>query len=79
MKSGDGEGEVQAIYGVSVPGREEGLYLFVDLQDAEDFAWAVRDHGNVAELSEELLHPYLGAGELIEAEARAGTARLALF
>jgi hypothetical protein len=52
-----------------VPGREEGLHLFEDLHDAEDFAWAVRDHGDVAELSEELLYPYLGAGELIDAEA----------
>jgi hypothetical protein len=59
----------RAIYGVFVPGREEGLYLFEDLHDAEDFAWAVRNHGDVAELSEELLYPYLGADELIDAEA----------
>lgn len=68
-----------AIYAVFVPGREEDLHLFEDLHDAEDFAWAVRDHGNVAELSEELLYPYLGAGELIDGEAVAGAGRLALF
>jgi hypothetical protein len=28
----------EAIFGVSVPGREEGLYLFADLHDADDFA-----------------------------------------
>jgi hypothetical protein len=55
-----------------VPGREEGFYLFADLHDAEDFTWAVRDSGNVAELSEELLYPFGGIGELIEAEAREG-------
>jgi hypothetical protein len=71
--------QAEAIYGVSVRGREEGLYLFADLHDAENFAWAVRDHGNVAELSEELLHPFLGAGDLIEAEAIEGLSRLALF
>ena len=70
--------QAEAIYGVSVPGREEGFYLFADLHDAENFAWAVRDHGNVAELSEELLYPFLGAGELIETEAVTGSARLAL-
>lgn len=69
----------RAIYGVFVPGREEGLHLFEDLHDAEDFAWAVRDHSDVTELSEGLLYPYLGAGELIDAEAIAGSARLAIF
>ena len=71
--------EIEAIYGVVVPEREEGFYLFADLHDAEDFAWAVRDNGNVAELIEELLYPYLGAGELIDAEAVAGSRKLALF
>ena len=74
-----GTSAIKAIFGVLVPGRAEGFYLFADLHDAEDFAWAVRDHGNVAELSEELLYPYLGAGELIEAEVIAGATRLALF
>ena len=70
--------QAEAIYGVLVPGREEGFYLFADLHDAEDFAWAVRDNGNVAELSEELLYPVKGVGELIEAEAIARLG-LALF
>lgn len=70
--------KVESIFGVLVPGREEGFYLFADLHDAEDFAWAVRDHGNVAELSEELLCPYLGAGELIDAEARNGVGQVPL-
>jgi hypothetical protein len=69
----------RAIYGVLVPGREEGFYLFEDLHDAEAFIEAVRDHGTVAELSEELLYPYLGARELIDAEAGAGSAKLPLF
>jgi hypothetical protein len=71
--------QAESVYGVLVPGREEGFYLFADLHDAENFAWTVRDHGNVAELSEELLHPYLGIGELIEEENVAGSGRLALF
>lgn len=71
--------QVEAIYGVLVPGREEGFYLFADLHDAEDFAWAVRDTGNVAELSEELLYPFKGIEELVEAEVVAGSGRLALF
>jgi hypothetical protein len=71
--------EAEAIYGVLVPGREEGFYLFADLHDAEDFAWAVRDSGNVAELSEELLYPFQGVEELIETEAIAGLDMLALF
>jgi hypothetical protein len=28
--------QAEAIYGVSVCGREEGFYLFADLRDAED-------------------------------------------
>jgi hypothetical protein len=71
--------QVESVYGVLIPGREEGFYLFADLHDAEDFAWAVRDNGSVAELSEELLYPFLGAGDLVEAEAAAGSNRLALF
>jgi hypothetical protein len=63
----------EAIYGVLVPGREEGFYLFADLRDAEDFAWAVRDGGNVAELSEELLYAFGGIGKLVEAEVRNGS------
>jgi hypothetical protein len=69
--------EIRSIFGVLVPGREEGFYLFADLHDAEDFAWAVRDNGNVAELSEELLYPYQGISELIEAEEVTGAMRLA--
>jgi hypothetical protein len=71
--------EIEAIYGVLVPGREEGLYLFADLHDAEDFAWAVRNHGNAAELSEELLYPFLGAGDLINTEVIGASPKLRLF
>lgn len=71
--------EIKSIFGVLVPGREEGFYLFADLHDVEDFAWAVRDAGGVAELGEELLYPFRGIEELIRAEAVAGEAMLALF
>jgi hypothetical protein len=68
-----------AIYGVLVPGREEPLYLFEECHDAEDFADAVRDHGGVAELSEELLFDQLDTKELVNAETKTGAARLSLF
>ncbi len=68
-----------AIYGVLVPGREEGLFLFDDLHDAEAFAEVVRDYGDIAKLSEELLYDHQDAERLIKAEAVAGSARLALF
>lgn len=68
-----------AIYGVFVAGREEGFYLFEECHDAEDFADAVRDQGDVAELSEELLFDHLDMEELISAETVAGSAKLALF
>jgi hypothetical protein len=69
----------RAIYGVLVPGREEGFCLFDDLHDAEGFAEAISDHGGSSELSEELLYDRDETKELIEAEAVAGSARLSLF
>jgi len=68
-----------AIYGVLVPGRDEGFYLFEECHDAEDFADAVRNIGGVAELSEELLYDHLDMKELVDAEAVAGSGRLSLF
>lgn len=68
-----------AIYGVLVPGREEPLYLFEECHDAEDFAWAVRDQGGVAELSEELLYDHLDMKELIDGETVAGAGSMVLF
>jgi hypothetical protein len=68
-----------SVFGVLVPGREEGLYLFDDHHDAEDFANAVRRQGDVAELSEELLFDHHDAEAMIDAEVVAGSAKLALF
>lgn len=62
--------QVESVYGVLIPGREEGFYLLADLLDAEYFAWAVRDNRSVTELSEELLYPFKGIEELIEAGDR---------
>ena len=53
MNTSSGQLEVEAIYGVLVPGCEDGFYLFADRHEAEDIAWAVSDNGNVAELSKE--------------------------
>jgi hypothetical protein len=68
-----------AIYGVLVPGREEGFCLFDDLHDAEAFAEVVRDYGGIAELSEELLYDHHDTEEMIHAEVEAGSVKLALF
>jgi hypothetical protein len=68
-----------AIYGVLAAGREEGLFLFDDLHDAEAFAEIVRDYGGTAKLSEESLYDHQDAERLIEAEVVAGSARLTLF
>lgn len=70
---------MNSIYGVLVPGREEGLYLFDDLHDAEGFAEAVSDNGGFSELSEELLYDHHDTEKMIDAEAVAGSARLPLF
>jgi hypothetical protein len=69
----------QAVYGVLVPGREEGFYLFDDLHDAEGLAEAISDLGGFSELSEELLYDHHDTKVLIRAEAIAGSGRLALF
>lgn len=68
-----------AIYGVLVPGREEGFYLFADLHDAEGFADAISDQGGFSELTEELLYDHHGTKELIGTEAVAASGKLALF
>jgi hypothetical protein len=59
-----------SVFGVMVPEREDGLYLFEEHHDAEDFAEAVRRHGEIADLSEELIYHRRGADGLIAAEAR---------
>jgi hypothetical protein len=68
-----------AIYGVLVPGREEGFCLFDDLHDAEAFAEIVRNHGGLAELSEELLYDHHDTAKMIHDEAVAGARMLSLF
>jgi hypothetical protein len=68
-----------AIYGVLVPGREEGFCLFDDLHDAEAFAEVVRDHGGLAELSEEVLYDHYDTAKMIHDEALAGARKLSLF
>lgn len=70
---------MNAIFGVLVPGREEGLYLFDDHHDAEDFANAVRGNGGISELSEELLYDHDDTEKMIDAEAVVVSARLTLF
>jgi hypothetical protein len=68
-----------AIYGVLVPGRDEGFCLFDDLHDAEAFAEVVRDHGGLADLSEEVLYDHHDTAKMIHDEAVAGARRLSLF
>jgi len=53
---------------VSVEGREDGIYLFDDLVDAEAFQNAVRHWGGEADLTEEPVHDNHAADRLIDAE-----------
>jgi hypothetical protein len=63
------------VFPVRVPGRQR-IYLFDHPQDAEDFAYAVRDRGEAAELSDEdTLYHRRGAELLIGFEASATKAR----
>jgi hypothetical protein len=63
-----GEEITRPVQVVSVEGREDGIYLFDDLVDAEAFQKAVRHWGGEAELSEEPVHDNHAADRLIDAE-----------
>jgi hypothetical protein len=63
-----GEECTRPIQLVRVEEREDGIYLFDDLVDAEAFQEVVRHHGGEAELSEEPLHDNRSADQLIDAE-----------
>jgi hypothetical protein len=53
---------------VSVEGREDGIYLFDDLIDAEAFQEVVRRRGAEADLTEKPIHDNHAADRLIDAE-----------
>jgi hypothetical protein len=63
-----GEEITRPVQVVSVEGREDGIYLFDDLVDAEAFQEAIRRWGGDAELSEESVHDNHAADRLIDAE-----------
>jgi hypothetical protein len=63
-----GEEITRPVQVVSVESREDGIYLFDDLLDAEAFQKVVRRHGGEAGLSEEPVHDNHGADRLIDAE-----------
>jgi hypothetical protein len=61
----DGRSPVRTVV---VRGREDGIYLFGDLLDAEAFGKAVRRSGGEAEISEQPLHDHRGTDRLIDSE-----------
>jgi hypothetical protein len=63
-----GEDATRPVQVVSVSGREEGIYLFDELLDAETFAQAVRGHGGEAALGEQPVLDNRAADRLIDAE-----------
>jgi hypothetical protein len=65
-----GEEITRPLQVVSVEGREDGVYLFDDLVDAEAFQKAVRRWGGEADLTEEPVHDNHAADRLIDAERR---------
>jgi hypothetical protein len=65
-----GEEITRPVQVVSVDGREDGIYLFDDLVDAEAFQKAVRRWGGAANLNEEPVHDNRAADLLIDAERR---------
>jgi hypothetical protein len=65
-----GEQCTRPIEVVSVEGREDGIYLFDDLLDAEAFREAVRHHGGGAQVSGKPVHDNRSADRLIDAERR---------
>jgi hypothetical protein len=67
-----GEDATRPVHLVSVEGREDGIYLFDDLLDAETFSAAVRRRGRGTDLSKEPIHDHRGADRLIDAERSRG-------
>jgi hypothetical protein len=65
-----GEDGRSPVHAVVVRGREDGIYLFDDLVDAEAFRGIVCRIGGLAELTEKPLHDHRGADRLIDAEQR---------
>jgi len=65
-----GEDCTRPVQVVQVEGREDGIYLFDDLVDAEAFQEVVRRWGGEADLSEEPVHDNHAADRLIDAEHR---------
>ena len=65
-----GDGATRPVHLVSVTGREDGIYVFDDLVDAEAFLRMVRHRGGEAVLSEEPVHDHRAADQLIDAEGR---------
>jgi hypothetical protein len=63
-----GEDGTRPVQVVRVKGREDGVYLFDDLLDAESFLKAVRHHGGEADLSEKPVHDNDAADRLTDAE-----------
>lgn len=63
-----GEEITRPVQVVSVAGREDGVYLFDDLVDAEAFQEVVRRHGVEADLTEEPVRDNQAADRLIDAE-----------
>jgi hypothetical protein len=65
-----GDDTTRPVHLVSVEGREDGVYLFDDLVDAEAFQKMVRHRGGQARLTEEPIHGHRAADQLIDAEGR---------
>jgi hypothetical protein len=63
-----GEDAARPVYLISVSGREDGIYAFEDLLDAEAFQKIARLRGGEATLSEELIRDHRAADQLIDAE-----------
>ena len=65
-----GGGYLPPLHLVTIEGREEGVYLFDDLVDAEAFLRVVRHNGDEAVLSTNPLHDHRAADRLIDTEGR---------
>jgi hypothetical protein len=68
VRVGDDAG--RPVHLVSVTGREDGIYVFDDVVDAEAFLRMVRHRGGEAVLFEESVHDHRAADQLIDAEGR---------
>jgi hypothetical protein len=65
-----GDDTTRPVHLVSVTGREDGIYVFDDLVDAEAFLRMVRHRGGEAVLSETPVHDHRAADQLIDPEGR---------